>query len=350
MNLGRVVVTEEGWTSPKTRSPSICSSSRDTEASRLVHGAVFYHGRDELLAEVSCFIEDARAEGEATLALFPDDTLERLRSGLGPVGEQVRFEDMAALGRNPARILPALQDFVDRHQGPVRVVEQPVWPGRSETETIEMLCHEGLVNAVLARADARIVCAYDTQLLGEGTLEAARRVHPQIGSTAHGLHKNLNYVADGATDRHLRDGLDRPRPPVEEIPITVDLSALRARVASSPLTVSLPRPRREDFVLAVNEAAANALEYGQVPRIARLWRAGASVIGEVVARGRIQDPLVGRRRPDPRAVRGRGLWIVNQLCDLVQLRQDGPSTRLRLHIYEGGEADRKYSGERADDR
>jgi anti-sigma regulatory factor (Ser/Thr protein kinase) len=300
-----------------------------------VHGALFCRGRDELLSEVTALVDDARRAGDPTVVLLPGEILERLGSRPGAAGEQVRFEDMAVLGRNPARILPVFQELVDGHRGTVRVIGQPVWPGRSEAETTEALRHESLVNSVLATSDARIVCVYDTGLLGETTLDAARRVHPHVGSTARRLRTSPDYVEDGPGERQLRNGLDRPYPPVEEIPVTVDLAVLRHRVASSRLTAPLSGPRREDFLLAVNEAAANALEYGEAPRIARLWRNGASVIGEVVARGRIDDPLVGRRRPDPRAVRGRGLWIVNQLCDLVQLRQDGPSTRLRLHMYVG---------------
>lgn len=299
----------------------------------MVHGALLSQGQDELLADVGRLIEDGLAAGRPTLGLFPGDTLERLRPRLGTAGERVWLEDMAVVGQNPMRILVALQEFADRHPGPVCMIGQPVWAGRSAAETTEVLRHEALVNLVFAGADARIVCAYDTPALDEQTLEAVRRVHPQIAARSRELRKSPDYTGDAPPERHLKDGLDRPHPPVEEIPVTADLSALRDRVASSRLTAPLSGRRREDFVLAVNEVAANAIQHGQAPRVARLWRAGASVIAEVVARGRIDDPLVGRRRPNPWAPRGRGLWIVNQLCDLVQLRQEDRSTRLRLHMH-----------------
>jgi hypothetical protein len=50
-------------------------------------------------------------------------------------------------------------------------------------------------------------------------------------------------------------------------------------------------------------------------------------------RGRIDDPLVGRIRPGPEQHRGRGLWLVNQLCDLVQLRTSGNGTIVRMHMW-----------------
>jgi hypothetical protein len=31
---------------------------------------------------------------------------------------------------------------------------------------------------------------------------------------------------------------------------------------------------------------------------------------------------------------GRGLWLINQLCDLVELRSDGSGTTLRMHVRE----------------
>lgn len=125
----------------------------------------------------------------------------------------------------------------------------------------------------------------------------------------------------------------RPPARVDEIPVTPELSRLRRCVAASSVLAPLSQSQREDFVLAVNEGAINALEYGEEPRIAHLWRQGGSVIADVVARGRVGDPLAGQQRPDPEAIRGRGLWIANQLCDLVELRQEGQTTRLRLQMH-----------------
>jgi hypothetical protein len=66
----------------------------------------------------------------------------------------------------------------------------------------------------------------------------------------------------------------------------------------------------------------------------RIWREDGAVLCEVAGPGRFDDPLAGRRRPLPTEVRGRGLWIVNQLCDLVQLRNrpDGNVVRIRLDL------------------
>ena len=54
---------------------------------------------------------------------------------------------------------------------------------------------------------------------------------------------------------------------------------------------------------------------------------------EVLA-GELRTKVAGRERPAPDKLRGRGLWLVNQLCDLVEVRsQDGGNVvRFRLAV------------------
>ncbi len=58
---------------------------------------------------------------------------------------------MAELGRNPARIIPEVQAFTDKHPGQrVRFVGEPIWPGRSAAEICEATRHEALLNLAFA--------------------------------------------------------------------------------------------------------------------------------------------------------------------------------------------------------
>ena len=58
----------------------------------------------------------------------PDVLIKRV---LGEAGQAVSFADMAVLGRNPARIIPAICRFTDsRHPRRTRSVDEPVWAGR----------------------------------------------------------------------------------------------------------------------------------------------------------------------------------------------------------------------------
>ena len=57
-----------------------------------------------------------------------------------------------------------------------------------------------------------------------------------------------------------------------------------------------------------------------------------AVVCEVRDHGRIADPLAGRRVPAPARPSGRGLWLANNLCDLMQIRlqDDGCVVRIRV--------------------
>jgi anti-sigma regulatory factor (Ser/Thr protein kinase) len=90
--------------------------------------------------------------------------------------------------------------------------------------------------------------------------------------------------------------------------------------------------RLPDLVLAVNELATNSLRHATGSGVLRTWEDGGTFFCEVVDRGRIDDPLAGRERPTDTTGGGRGLWIVNHLCDLVQVRSSSAGNVVRLHM------------------
>ena len=123
-----------------------------------------------------------------------------------------------------------------------------------------------------------------------------------------------------------------PSPPISDLHFGGDLWALRRRLADDELLAVLDPDRRDDLVLAVNEAASNAVRHGDGTCRARIWRAGDRVVSEIATASPIDDPLAGRRRPDVEATSGRGLWLINQLCDLVELRSGPRGTSVRMHV------------------
>ena len=276
-------------------------------------------------------MEEGISAGEVTVGLLPGGMLGPLSERLGPRAAQIRLEDADTVARNPARILPLVQDLLEGSPSPVRLVVDLGWDERSVPERAELAHHEALVNLAFADAEIRMLCAYDEGALGPEVLRCAERTHARITSGGQ-VRESADYRASYARPSVCQKPLSPPPITVEVLPVGPDLSRLRHEVGSSPATASLSSSRREDFVLAIGEAATNALEYGAPPRTVRLWRETSHVVGEVTSRGRVEDPLAGRRRPDPRAIRGRGLWIINQLCDLVQLRNVGGASALRLHV------------------
>ena len=61
-----------------------------------------------------------------------------------------------------------------------------------------------------------------------------------------------------------------------------------------------------------------------------MWLEPGAAVVEFSDSGRIADPLTGRLRPPLESVGGRGVYLVNQLCDLVQLRSSEAGTTVRV--------------------
>jgi anti-sigma regulatory factor (Ser/Thr protein kinase) len=111
-----------------------------------------------------------------------------------------------------------------------------------------------------------------------------------------------------------------------------DLSQVRALVLQHAKEAGLPESRANDLVLAVSEVAANTLRHTQSSGTLTFWRDQDEVVCEVRDGGTITDPLAGRNRPAPDASGGHGLWLVRQVCDLVELNSDASGTTIRMHM------------------
>ncbi len=98
-------------------------------------------------------------------------------------------------------------------------------------------------------------------------------------------------------------------------------------------SVGLDEMRTMDLLLAVTELATNSLRHGGGEGVLRTWREPDALVCEVSDRGRIADLLVGRRAPQPSDEGGRGVWMANQLCDLVQVRSGDAGTVVRTYTW-----------------
>ena len=125
------------------------------------HEALLYEGPDDFLAGALPFIREGLERGEPVLVAVGAEKIAALRDALGP--SDAAFVDMAVLGHNPARIIPAWRDFRARHDGPIRGIGEPIWAGRGGAELVECQLHEALLNLAFDGADEfRLLCPYDT--------------------------------------------------------------------------------------------------------------------------------------------------------------------------------------------
>lgn len=305
----------------------------DCTVSGFRHEALFYEGSDDLIRRTVPFVRDGVEAGEPVMVAMSADKNERLRAALGSKSESVGFVDMRVLGRNPARIIPAWHRFVESigHGRPVRGIGEPIWAGRSQAELAESQLHEALINLSLAGADAMtLLCPYDVTSLPEHVLHEARCSHPHL--TGHGGNGGSEVFCDiGTAHRPFDQPLPRPvqRPEVIGVDRTT-LGDVRRLVADRAASAGLGAFKVNSIVLAVHELAANSLRHGGGTGVLRVWVEGGALVCEVKDRGHIRDPLVGRRNPGADQPGGRGLWIVNQLCDLVQVRTGPSGTVVRV--------------------
>jgi anti-sigma regulatory factor (Ser/Thr protein kinase) len=302
-----------------------------------LHEAFFYADEAEYLSRTIPFVQEGLDRGEPVLVALPARNVELLQPCFGPAAASLlRFAAMEDLGRNPAWIIPAWRDFVAPHAAAGRTargIGEPIWASRTPDELVECGRHEALLN--LAFADAAgftLLCPYDLSSLTVDILDEAHRNHPHVSDVGGSNHSTC-YLSD------VPDWLDTPLAPVpvgaREVEFDrTSLSIVRHLVAQQANAAGLRRNRVDDLVLAVGEAMANSLMHGGGTGRATLWHdeAAGRFSVEVCDHGRITDPLAGRVKPQAGSIGGRGLWLIHQLCDLVQLRAVPEGQLVRLHV------------------
>lgn len=298
----------------------------------LEHDALLYAGMEEFVRGTAAFVRAGLEQDEPVMVAVPGDRIPLLRDALGADADRVAFADMTVLGRNPARIIPALRAWLDQHPGRrTRFVGEPIWAGRTHDEVAEATWHESLLNLAFADTPVWILCPYDVTGLDPAAVADAHCTHPTL------QHQDERTISDGYARPSA--GIAAPDWPLPDIPadartapVTHELRRVRDLVEHEARAAGLPPARIADLLVAVNEAATNSLIHGAPPATLTIWNDGEDLVCEIADAGHITDPLVGRERPSTVQEGGRGLWLIHQLCDLSQLRSDAGGTTLRLHM------------------
>ncbi len=294
------------------------------------HRAVFYDGEAGFVAAVLPFLAQGVDRGQAVLAVLTAPRIARLRERLGRRATSVEFLDVIDVGVNPARLIPLWRRFADdclTSRGG-RGVGEPVVTEHHGPALREAQHHEALMDLAFAdHPPLSVRCPYDVTRLSPAVVDEARRVHGDDG-----VHRTMTTGA----------GLDaRPEHALAPVPAGARgmrirsaraLADVRTMVARAAGDAGLASDRTDDVVVAANELVANTIRHGGGHGTVRVWCAEGELLCEVADRGYITDPLAGRRRPDVGQYGGRGLWLANQLCDLVEIRTRPGRTVVRLHV------------------
>ena len=297
------------------------------------HEVLVYAGLSDLTDRAAAFVREGLDQGEAVMVMVVGPKITPMREKLGADAEQVDFVDMEIVGRNPACIIPAWQAFYSEPRlRPARGIDEPIWCGRSDPELLECQLHEALINLAFSGARGRLLCPYDSEALEPQVIGEARRCHPLI-------NQSPAVAVNGACEQrcwlHARFQEPLGEPARAAHTVGFDRATVTAvrRVVSEKAAASGLRPERADVAaLAAHEVAVNSVRHGGGTGTIRMWSESDALVVEVWDAGLITDPLVGLRQPRPESDGGRGLWLVNHLTDLSQVRTDDTGTTVRFTV------------------
>jgi anti-sigma regulatory factor (Ser/Thr protein kinase) len=298
----------------------------------LSHPALFYRDPAEYAAAAAAFVRAGLAASEPVAVATPPASLDLISAALDGDVTRITMIDMTEAGRNPGRILPAvLLAFADAHPGRrVRIIGEPIWLGRTDTEYPACVQHEALINLAFADREATILCPYDAARLDPRVLADARVTHPVV-IDADGEHASAEY------DTTVTDVYGAPlpddRPHGTDLIVSAEsLMTARGYTRAQARRAGLADDRVHDVEVVVSELATNSIMYGGGRGTLRIWIADGQLICELQDAGTIADPLAGRRPVPAHVARGRGLLLANHLADLVRIHTGTGGTTVRIHV------------------
>ncbi|MEV0595025.1 anti-sigma factor RsbA family regulatory protein [Nonomuraea cavernae] len=302
---------------------------------RFTHTALFYQGERQYVSVVTAFVREGLESGDPAAVAVPAANLRLIEAELGDDAARVELLDMTRAGRNPSRIIPAvLRDFADRHPGDhVRIVGEPIWPGRTTTEYPACVQHEALINYAFSGRAATILCPYDAERLDPAILHDAELTHPVLrdGGGGGGERRSAGYAPGQVVDRHNQP-LGEPGEFVSLRFDRTNLARARGLAVERAVELGFGGDRLDDIRLVIAELGANSLDHGGGSGLIKIWAEAGRLVCEISDTGHITDPLAGREPVDANIAGSRGLLIVNLLSDLVRVHTRAGGTTIRTYF------------------
>lgn len=296
------------------------------------HPALFYRTGEEYVEQTVSFVRKGLAAGEPVAVAVPGPNLDLIRAGLGADAEDVLLLDMTEAGRNPGRIIPGvLRAFADAHpQERVRIIGEPIWAGRTPVEYPACAQHEALINAAFEGRTVTILCPYDESRLDADVLADARGTHPTVIT---GGREQASDVYDWqAVVARYNEALAPARDAASFSFSAKELPEARRFAVDRAGRLGLAGQRLQDAELAVAELTTNSVVHGGGRGTLWIWAEAGQLVCEVRDRGRLTDPLAGRRPPQRGQIGGRGLMLVHYVADLVRVHTSDDGTTVRFYL------------------
>ena len=306
--------------------------SRATAPAGFEHEVLFYRDDATFLAGLLPYVRDGLARGETVVVAEPPGRLDLLAGALGADADAVHWLDVTELATNPARLIGACTTLLAEATAAgrtLRGIGESSWPGRHDSEYAECRLHELLLATAFDGGPPwRLLCPYDQVHLPKDVRTGALRSHPRV-RTPHGRRPSTAFSRDAAAD--FGTPLPPPSPGVLRGTYgAADLRPTRRTAGSFARSCGLSDDRADALELAATEVVTNSIRHGGGGGSLAMWRTDDAAVVEFSDSGRLTDPLVGRVPPGVDRPTGRGLYLVNQLCDLVQVRSGAWGTTVRI--------------------
>jgi hypothetical protein len=313
--------------------------------SALQHWVCVYDDDQQFLQTAVPFLTEGLDLGEPVLAVTTPANLELLGAALGDRGGDVDYADSTFFGRRPPQRVAAFYRYWKarggaregsppaRRDGRVRILAEPVWAGRSAREVTAWTRMEAALNVTLASTSISMICPYDARTLGQDIVSDALRTHPVqvVGS-----HPSPSaHFADPAAFARSCDTGPLADPPADAAAFEFDgdLRRLRRFIADRAAAHGVPDERADMLVVAVSEVGAFLKSRWPASAAVLAWEQPGAVVCDFRQPGAsISDPFIGLRPAELVPGDGDGLWLVNQICDWMEIRCGGDGCTIQLQV------------------
>ncbi|MEJ3657375.1 ATP-binding protein [Actinomycetes bacterium KLBMP 9759] len=294
------------------------------------HEAVLHRSPEELAARLAPRIEAALGGDDHVIAVLDDTHRDALRETLGADAASVTFPDPAAVHSVPGFTVAARWARTARARSGALIIGQHV-ESLPVAEPAYWARLDIALNVAISGLPVTVLCPYRVD---SPELPRVLATHPMIN----GVDGPARSPSFRAPPEAL---IDFPPPPPPDLgpPIArmafaaSTLAGVRRLTERVGEAAGLSDERVADLVLAVNEIASNSIEHGPGSGVLRFWT-GADLVAEVTDDGAgLTIPFPGIALPPPEGVRGRGLWLASELCDVLQVWSDAGSTVIRMAMH-----------------
>ena len=289
------------------------------------HAAAVVESEAGLLGTALTFLEEGLRAGDLTVLSCSRETLELLRSQLGPRAATARYEPgISLLGARGPEALATCRRYQERATasgaGRLRVFTEVDF-GSDPADWREGRRFESAANRFLPRAASSVLCLYDRRRVPAAVADSAAATHPLlvrdgVWADNPAFQRPSVYVGSLPAFREPVEDTE----PVLAVDDAPTLAGLRAQLRAV-LAAQVPDPdQREDLYLAASEIAANAFRHGARPVSARIWADSVRLVCAITDRGTAYvDPLAGfvPAHGDDLGRGGMGLWLARKLWDHV---------------------------------